>query len=280
VNTNSGNYSGTWTPHNAAAQITILARASATGFPAATAQIAGQVTPNATPVLSQNGTLNAFAPLLGAAVAPGTIVQIYGSNLAAQPASATTIPLPSKLNATSVLIGGMLAPLYYVSPGQINAQVPFELAAGNQYQVIVNANGALSTPNPIQLSSVAPGVLGFATGQIIATHLNGSLVLETTPAAPGEVIVFYVAGMGLTNQNVPSGTASPSTNLAMPLVPPTLTLGGIAVTNVLFSGLTPTLVGLYQVDFQVPATAPNGDLQLVMTQANGESNTTVIPVHN
>ncbi len=92
--------------------------------------------------------------------------------------------------------------------------------------------------------------------------------------------MFYVAGMGLTNQNVPSGTASPSTNPATLLVPPTLTVGGIAVTNILFSGLTPTLVGLYQVDFQVPATAPNGDQQLVMTQSNGLSNTTVLPVHN
>jgi len=92
--------------------------------------------------------------------------------------------------------------------------------------------------------------------------------------------VFYVAGMGLTNQTVPSGTASPSTNLAMPLIPPTLSLGGIAVTNVLFAGLTPTLVGLYQIDFQVPANAPNGDLPLVLTQTSGVSNSTILPVHN
>ena len=64
--------------------------------------------------------------------------------------------------------------------------------------------------------------------------------------------MFYVAGMGLTNQTVLSGTASPSTNLAVPLDTPTLTLNGAPVTNILFSGLTPTLVGLYQVDFQVP----------------------------
>ncbi len=64
-------------------------------------------------------------------------MQIYGSNLAAQPTAATAIPLPNKLNSTSVLIGGMLAPLYYVSPGQINAQVPFELSAGNQYAKMI-----------------------------------------------------------------------------------------------------------------------------------------------
>jgi len=176
----------------------------------------------------------------------------------------------------------VLAPLYYVSPGQINAQVPFELTGGNQYQVIVNANGVLSTPNPIQLSDSAPGIAGFATGQIIAQHLDGSLVLDSAPAAPGEIIIFYVSGMGLTNQNVTSGSASPSTNLASPLDPPTLTLGDIpiAASDILFSGLTPTLVGLYQINFRIPAAAPNGALQLVLTQSDGSSNTTVVPVHN
>jgi uncharacterized protein (TIGR03437 family) len=276
----SGNYVGTWTPRNPASQITIAARASAPGFSPATIQIGGQVTPNAAPILTPDGTLNAFAPVLGATVAPGTIVQIYGSNLASQTAIASAIPLPVKMNSTAILIGGIPAPLYYVSPGQINAQVPFELPANKQYQVIVNANGALSTPIPLLVTANAPGIAGFATGQIIAQHLDGRLVLEDSPAAPGEIIVFYVAGMGLTNQDVASGEASPSTNLALPLDAPTVTLGDIPVTDILFAGLTPTLVGLYQVDFRVPETAPNGTLTLVLTQPNGQSNTTVLAVHN
>jgi uncharacterized protein (TIGR03437 family) len=277
--TASGVYSGTWTPRSTAGQITIAARATAQGFPAATAQIAGQVTPNAAPVLNPNGTLNVFAPVVGAPLAPGAIVQIYGSNLAAQAAPATTIPLPTSLNQTSVIIGGMPAPLYYVSPGQINAQVPFELTPGNPYQLIVVANGALSTPNPIQLASAAPGIAQFAAGQVIAQHLDGSLVLETSPAAPGEYIVFYIAGMGQTNQNIASGAASPSgDNLAVPIDAPALTLNGEPVTNILFVGLTPTLVGLYQMDFQVPSDAPNGDLPLVLTQSSGFSNSSILPV--
>jgi uncharacterized protein (TIGR03437 family) len=279
TNTTSGIYSGTWTPRTSSGQVTVAARATASGFPAATAQITGSVTPNAVPLLTQNGTLNVFAPVVGGPLAPGTIVQIYGANLAGQASPATTVPLPANLNQTSVVIGGLEAPLYYVSPGQINAMVPFELTAGRPYQVIVSANGALSTPNSIQLTSDAPGIAQFAAGQIIAQHLDGSLVLESAPAAPGEIIVFYAAGMGLTNQTVPSGTASPSTNLAVPLDTPSITLNGAPVTNILFAGLTPSLVGLYQVDFQVPANAPNGDLQLIMTQATGQSNTTILPVH-
>jgi uncharacterized protein (TIGR03437 family) len=189
--------------------------------------------------------------------------------------------LATNLNQTSVIIGGLLAPLYYVSPGQINAQVPFELTAGNPYQVIVSANGALSTPNPIQLTSDAPGIAQYAAGQAIAQHVSdNSLVTETSPAKPGEYVVVYVSGMGMTNPNVASGIASPSTNLATPLDSATFTLNGASVPNILFAGLTPTLVGLYQVDFQVPPNAPNGDLPLVLTQTSGLSNSTILPVHN
>jgi uncharacterized protein (TIGR03437 family) len=279
TDTVTGNYTATWTPGSAAQQVTITAVATATGFPAASAVISGQVTPNIAPLLTPNGTINAFAISAepGVPLAPGTIVQIYGSNLAAQTVTASAIPLPTGLNQTSVIIGGMAAPLYFVSPGQINAQVPFELTAGNPYQVVVNANNALSTPNPIQLTADSPGIAQYAAGQVIAQHLNFSLVTETAPAAPGEIIMIYVAGMGLTNQTVPSGTASPQANV---LDAVTLTLGGAPVTNVIYAGLTPTVVGLYQIDFQVPAGAPNGDLQLVLTQTSGVSNSSIVPVHN
>jgi uncharacterized protein (TIGR03437 family) len=143
--------------------------------------------------------------------------------------------------------------------------------------MIVNANGALSTPYPIQLVADSPGIAQFAGGGIIAQHSNYSLVTESAPAAPGEYLTMYLVGMGLTNQTVPSGTASPEATV---LDAATLTLNGAAVTNILYAGLTPTVVGLYQVDFQVPASTPNGDLQLVLTQTSGVSNSTVLPVHN
>jgi uncharacterized protein (TIGR03437 family) len=281
ADTTSGNYTGTWTPRNSSGQTTISARATAPNFPAATVQILGQVTPNAAPLLTPNGTLDAFAIAAepGVPLAPGTIVQIYGSNLTAQTTLGTTIPLATVLDQTSVIIGGLQAPLYYVSPGQINAQVPFELTAGNPYQVIVSANGALSTPNPIQLTSDAPGIAQYAAGQAIAQNaITYSLITETSPAKPGDYVTLYVAGMGPTNPGVASGVASPSTNLPVLLDAPTLTLNGAPVT--VASALTPTLVGLYQVDFQVPANAPNGDLPLVLTQTSGLSNSTILPVHN
>jgi uncharacterized protein (TIGR03437 family) len=169
-------------------------------------------------------------------------------------------------------------PLYFVSSGQINAQVPFELTAGKKYQILISANGALTTPDTIQLTDASPGIAAFASGQIIAQHLDGSLVSETAPAKPSEIIVFYLAGLGLTDNPVTSGAASPGTVLARPLDMPTVTINGNTVP-ILFGGLTPGLVGLYQINLAVPADAANGDMQLVVSQGGAQSNATILPVH-
>ncbi len=275
----SGDYSATWTPRSTSGQVTILARGAAAGFPAATTQITGSVTANAAPLLAPNGTLHAFAPLVGGSLGPGNIVQIYGSNLAAQPIVSSVLPLNTNLGGTTVLIGGVAAPLYYVSPGQINAQIPFELTPGKKYQVVVSANGALSTPDTLQLTTVSPGVAAFANGLIIAQHLDGSLVSETLPAKPGEYIIFYLAGLGPTDTPVSSGAASPSSPLARPTDPPVLTLNGV-VQPYQFVGLTPGIVSLYQINFLVPAGTPDGDLPMVITQSGIASNQVVLPVKN
>ncbi len=192
----------------------------------------------------------------------------------------SVIPLTTSLNNTSVIIGGIAAPLYFVSPGQINAQVPFELTPGASYQVIVNANGALSTPNPIQLAADAPGIAAFAERR------HHSATPRWKPgdgsgAGARQFIVFYVSGMGQTDNQVASGAASPgSPNLARPTEPASPDVERSANLPIAFAGLTPTLVGLYQVDLQLPAETPNGDLQLVLTQTGGQSNATILAVHN
>ncbi len=226
VDPNSGLYSATWTPRKTSSQVTIAAKATAAGFPAATSQIVGQVTPNSAPSSRPHGTLHIFDPLVGAGLGPGNIVQIYGTALASSTVSPTSIPLPTVLGGTSVIIGGVPAPLFFVSSGQVNAQIPFELTPGQQYQVIVTANGALTTPDTLQLTAVAPGIAAFASGEIIAQHPDGSLVTDTAPAQAGEYIVFYMAGLGTTDNPVTTGAASPSDPLARPQSAPTLTIGG------------------------------------------------------
>ena len=260
VDTVSGIFTGVWVPLGVAPQVTATALATATGLTSGTSKINGQVAAHAGPVLTQNAVLGIFNPLIGGAVSPGAILQIYGSNFAPAPTPSSQVPLTTALGGTSVTIGGMPAPLFYVSPTQINAQAPFELIAGNQYQVVVVANGALTAPGTISVTPAAPGIAGSANGQIIAQHVDGTLVSEASPAQPGTYVMFYLAGLGAVDTPVADGAASPSSPLAHPIILPTLALSGVSQPYQ-FVGLTPGSVGLYQINFLVPAGAANGDLR-------------------
>jgi uncharacterized protein (TIGR03437 family) len=176
-----------------------------------------------------------------------------------------------------VIIGGISAPISSVSPSQISAQVPFELDPDKQYQVIVSANGALATPDTVQLQTVAPGVKSTASGFIQAQHGNGTDVTETAPAAPGEAISLFVAGMGLTDQTVASGAASPSSPAAQPVVAPSVSVDS-APAAVISSVLAPGQVGLYRILVTVPTYAKDGDLTLVVTQGT-QSASGILAVH-
>ncbi|MCU1330654.1 MAG: hypothetical protein JWN34_6024, partial [Bryobacterales bacterium] len=276
VDPKNGLYAGTWTPRKTSSTITIKARISAKGYPDLITQLQGSVTPNAAPVLTPHGIVHAFAPLIGAPLAPGNIVAVYGSNLAALTGVPTTLPLPTSVNGTQVLIGGVRAPLYFTSPGQVNAQIPYELEPNRPYQVIISANGALSTPDDIQISPVVPGVAAYASGTVIAQHADGSLIDENSPARGGEIAIAYLSGLGDTDNDVASGGASPGDVLARPLVVPTLSIGG-REAKIAFVGLTPGLVGLYQMNFEVPQALPEGNPKMVVTQSGAPSNPVLLP---
>jgi uncharacterized protein (TIGR03437 family) len=276
----AGIYSGTWTPTNPGSQVAVLATAGAPGVTSASAQVNGTVTSSGLPILTKGSTTNVYSSTVGAGLAPGTIVQIYGSNLAATPTSATIFPLPTTLNGISVSIGGTPAPLYYVSPTQINAQLPSGLAPGASYQVVVSDGGAVASPDTIQVYAVSPGVGATVTGVALAQHAaTFATITEASPATPGEFVTLYLSGLGATNPPVAAGVASPSNPPASASAPPTVTLNGTNIP-ISFAGLTPTLAGLFQINFQLPANTPNGDLQLVVTQSGSSTLPVILPVHN
>ena len=278
VDSVSGIYTGTWTPLGISPQVSVVATATVAGLASGSARVNGVVAAYAGPVLTQNAVLSVYNALIGGAIAPGAILQIYGSNLAATAVTSSKVPLTTTLGSTSVSIGGNPVPLYYVSPTQINAQAPFELVPGNQYQVIVNVAGALTAPQTISIAPVEPGIAGYQNGQIIAQHLDGTLVSETSPAQPGTYVIFYLAGLGPTDVPVADGAGSPFNPLAHPVNQPTLTLNGVSQPYQ-FVGLTPGIVGLYQINFLVPTGTPNGDIQLVISQSGVPSNPVILPVH-
>jgi uncharacterized protein (TIGR03437 family) len=268
-------YVSSWQAGTVTPQMVVTLQAAAGTLQPATAQLTGGVSQNQAPVLAKDGTLHNLNPVVGGALAPGTIAQVYGSGLAAPTASPGTLPLPTTFNGTLMLIGGISAPLYFLSSGQLNVQIPSELAPNQQYATIVSANGALTLPDQIDVVPAVPGVAAFASGQIIAQHgLDYSLVDSGHPAKPGEFLIMYLAGMGATNPGVSSGTASPQASVT---VPPTVTVDG-QMASFIYAGLTPGLAGLYQINFQVPAGARSGNLTTVVTQNGMASNVTTLPV--
>ncbi len=280
----TGTYSATWQPGIVVPQMTITVRATSPQLQTVTAQWIGTVDQNAAtpPTLVPNGALHIFfnsatAALLGGGLAPGNVAQVYGTGLAAVSGSTGAVPLVTEFKGTFLLVGGFQAPLFYVSDQLVDIQIPFELAGSGQYAMIASSNGALTLPETVDIVTLQPGMAAFADGSVIAQHgVDYSLVTAASPAKPGESLIVYLAGMGATNPSVKSGDPTPLALIAA-TVQPTVTLDG-QNASIAYAGLTPTGIGLYQVNFSVPSNARPGSLDLVVLQGGVSSNTTKLPV--
>ena len=279
--TQPGAYSATWQPGTVSAQMAVTVQAQSTTLKPAMAQLIGAINQNqnAPPVISENGTVNTFNRVPAGALAPGMIVEVYGSGLATAKGNTSGLPLPTSFQGSSLIVGPYQAPLYYVSSGQVNVQFDAELTPNQQYPVIAILNGALSVPVMTDISPIQLGVDANPDGLVIAQHGVGSAyITESSPAKQGEVVVIYLSGMGATNPAVKSGSPAPgSPPYAEVTAAPTVTLDGQAA-SVQFAGLVPGLVGLYQVNFQVPINAGTGDQTLIVSQNGVSSNATRLPV--
>jgi uncharacterized protein (TIGR03437 family) len=233
----------------------------------------------APPSVPANAVLNAASFATDVAVAPGAIVAIFGSNLAVGSMPATQSPLPIELDQTSVTFNGVAAPLFYVSPGQINAQVPFSIPSGS-VSVQVSRGTSTSTAEMVNIASASPGIFivnqANQTGAIV--HLSGTVVTTSAPAVAGEYLSIYCTGLGPLNMAVQSGTAGPTTApLPQTVTTPTVTIGGTAAV-VAYSGLAPGFVGLYQVNVQVPAGLTAGNQQIQIVTGAAASNTATLAI--
>ncbi len=290
-----GSYFTTWSPSASDSNIVVTFNATAASLESATAQLFGGVAANTTPPpkLSPGGTLNNFNPVVGAPLSPGSIVQVYGAGLGFESVSPGIVPLPTTFDNTAALIGQSagFAPLYFLSSGQINLQIPYDVLTSQspqQVPITVQVNNAITQPLTLSIVPAAPGVLSANDGptapdvqngaHIIAQHsADGSLVTAASPAKPGEYLVMYLVGMGAVNPTVASGSVTPVSPLSNVISQPMVTVGGNAST-VLFAGLTPGFVGLYQIDFQVPANAVAGELTVNVSQNGVAANPTLLPV--
>ncbi len=257
-----------------------------------------QVSAANTPQIQQGGVINS-ATYATEAVAQGGIVAIFGSQLA--PAgtalSSPSVPLVTSLAGVQVLVNGVPAPLFYVSPSQINIQIPYETTGGTTATIQV-VNGSYSgNIRSVQIANSLPRIMPWPTyivpgnngvGYAIAVNYSdGSLVLPSAnqipgfqahPAKPGDLLVVYCLGMGQTNPAAKTGVAGAGQSAGNALV----TFGGgfngtEFYTPALFAGLSGG-VGLYQLNVVVPSGTIPGLVPLQFSLNGVNSNFVYIPV--
>jgi uncharacterized protein (TIGR03437 family) len=244
------------------------------------------VAPAGQPLIFSGGIVNA-ATGAQEAVAQGDVASIYGTQFAPNGTFAvnSSTPLATTLATTQVLVNNVPAPLYFVSPGQINFQVPYGLTAGQIATVqVVSAGNAGNTRSMNVVLNAARLLPGFISGYgAIVNGADNSLTFPTGtavpgfathPAKPGDTIVIYAIGFGQTTPPATAGQATPSVAPLESISNVVVTFGGGFNGNPVtatpsFAGLTPTAVGLYQVNVAVPATTPLGSMVPVSLNVNG-----------
>lgn len=216
------------------------------------------------------------------APAPGGLISIYGSNLSPTNLATSEVPLPTALANSCVTVNGAPMPLLFVSMGQVNAQMPF--AAFGNVSMSVHTPAGISNSYNLTIPANSPAVFlsGAAGPEInlptVVRDDNNLLVTDSNPVHRGSVITIYLTGMGATSPAVPTGLPAPDAEpLARTVTQPLVTLGG-ATLDILYSGLAPEEVGVYQINATVPSNTPLGlSVPLVISQ-NQSSQTTELRV--
>lgn len=229
------------------------------------------------PSLQPSGVVNGASFLKNMPVAPGAITSIFGTDLAASAASFSSVPLPSVLGETSVTFNGVAAPLFYVSPTQINLQAPFDLPNGT-VSIQVRRGSLVSTVQTANVFTVSPGifVVDQASNAGAILHADFTPVSGASPARAGETVLIFSTGLGAVRGSVRSGDKAPSSApLADTLVQPTVTIGGFNAA-VTFSGLAPGFVGLYQVNAVIPSGLPPGSQWVQIVTGGLSSNVATV----
>ena len=228
------------------------------------------------PLVTQGAVVNA-ASYLPQGVVPGSLASAFGVELAS-----------ANPGGTEVRLNGILAPIFATTATQVNFQVPWELAGIPTATLTVVVNEAASQPIEVPLATTAPGLFstnaaGTGQGAILLAN-TGAIAARigflpgSQPATRGSFISIYCTGLGPVRNQPPTGSPAfanpPSTGIAIP----TVTIGSKSAT-VVFSGLAPGFVGLYQIDVQVPFDAPVGDsIPVTLSIGTATSNTVSVAV--
>jgi uncharacterized protein (TIGR03437 family) len=247
------------------------------------------------PVVNAGGVVNAGS-YTAQGVAPGSIISIFGTNLAAATASATTIPLPTTLgDVTAVTFNGISAGLYFVSQTQINAQLPFDVLPGEDsgtVAVVITRSSATSQPQDVTVTPASPGIfttsangLGQAfaydntTGALAAPGGTsiGSFATAPISVSSGDALIVASTGLGSVTPSIDDYVAASDGIFRYTVLTPIVLIGGVAATPV-YSVLSPQFVSEYQIGVVPDPATPTGDAVSVQIQIGGVTTTDQVTI--
>jgi uncharacterized protein (TIGR03437 family) len=270
-----GKWHGTWQNRNAGDRrvtVKVIAEDPQLGLRGERETLADLSSAQTPPALTTEGVVSAATPVSYVPVGPGAMISVFGERLTeGLIESASSTPLPDRLGGTQVIMAGRALPLLYASPGQVNAIVPYDVARNTTHQVLIRRALTYSRPVPVNVAPSQPALF-LNGGRAIAVAVRGSqqfLVTPQSPARAGDVVVIYCAGLGAVAPGVEAGSASPASPPAATAEAVKVRLGGIDVP-VLFAGLTPGFVGLYQINAQVPEGVPAGSEAALTIEVGGQ----------
>jgi uncharacterized protein (TIGR03437 family) len=200
-------------------------------------------------------------------LAPGMIASMYaqGGSFADATVVSPTPNLPTELADTQVLFNDRPAPLFFVSSGQINYQVPWGAQPGSLADVTVvkRSTGQVLASSFVRITDVSPGFFTATAngrGQIAALNQDNTVNSITNPVGRGQVIQLYGTGVGAVSNTPADGAISPSNPLAVGERPDVFINGRpVPAGDVQFSGLGPGFVGLWQLNVKIPDAVPPGN---------------------
>ena len=233
------------------------------------------------PSIKAGGIVSASAFGEFAAAAPGSWIEIYGPNLASDSRSWASsdfngVNAPTSLDGTRVTIGGQAAFIDYISSGQVNAQVPSNVAPGPQQVIVTTAVGSSApvtlTINPTEPGLLAPASFNIGGKQYVAALFPDGVTFVLPPGAisgvnsqrakPSDTIILYGVGFGGVTPPIPAGQITVGSNQLTASLQ--ISFGGTA-GQLTYWGLAPSFVGLYQFNVMVPNVAPSDTVPLTFT---------------
>jgi uncharacterized protein (TIGR03437 family) len=230
------------------------------------------------PTINNGGVVNAAPPYLAQGLAPGSYISIFGNSLADSTLVETTQSLPVSLGLVSVSFdgGGMSLPghIHFISPGQINVQIPWEFQGQGSVQMKVTVFTSYwyiwSALYTVPLAPYSPGIFAVTDG------VSGAVISAANPVKRSGSIVIWANGLGPVSVPQSSGDPASSSVYTYTSGTPTVTIGGAPTAPLIFSGMTPGIVGLYQVNVSIPPDAPTGTQPLKVSIGGQDATVNVV----